>query len=107
MIFDQIILPDGVEQKVAASLIGVQASKGQDVKLDSEGGAETNSRKSRYLTTGVSVGLAFVAARGDPDARNGDVSGNTDSRLAGGAGGVKLVGTAIGAFAHSQPCLLY
>lgn len=86
-----------------ASLAGVQAGKGQDVKLDSEGGAEANSPKTRYLTTGIAVALAFVSARGDPDARNGDVSGNTNSRIAGGAGGFKLVGIVMGAFVHSQP----
>jgi hypothetical protein len=103
MVFHELVLPDGLEQKVEASLEGVQAGKGQDVKLDSEGGAEANSPKTRYLTTGVAVALAFVSARGDPDARNGDVNGNTNSRLAGGAGGFKLVGIVIGAFVHSQP----
>ena len=103
MVFHQLVLPDGIEQKVEASLQGVQSAKGQDVKLDSEGGAEANSPRTRYLATGISVALAFAAARGDPDARNGDVTGNTDSRVAGGAGGFKLVGIAIGAFVHSQP----
>jgi hypothetical protein len=103
MAFHELVLPDGIEQKVEASLAGVQAGKGQDVKLDSEGGAEANSPKSRYLTTGIAVALAFVSARGDPDARNGDVNGNTNSRLAGGAGGFKLVGIVMGVFIHSQP----
>jgi hypothetical protein len=101
--FHELVLPDGIEQKVEASLEGVQSGKGQDVKLDSEGGTEANSPKTRYLATGISVALAFAAARGDPDARNGDVSGNTNSRVAGGAGGFKLVGIAMGAFVHSQP----
>jgi hypothetical protein len=103
MVFHELVLPDGIEQKVEASLVGVQSGKGQDVKLDSEGGAQANSPKSRYLSTGVAVALAFVSARGDPDARNGDVSGNTNSRVAGGAGGFKLVGVALGVFVHSQP----
>jgi len=103
IVFHELALPDGLQQKVEASLEGVQAAKGQAVKLDSEGGAEANSPKTRYLTTGVAVALAFVSARGDPDARNGDVNGNTNSRLAGGAGGFKLVGIVIGAFVHSQP----
>jgi hypothetical protein len=103
IVFHELVLPDGIEQKVEASLEGVQSSKGQDVKLDSEGGAEANSPKTRYLETGVSVALAFVSARGDPDARNGDVTGNTNSRVAGGAGGFKLVGVALGVFVHSQP----
>jgi hypothetical protein len=103
MVFHELLLPDGVEQKVETSLAGVQAGKGQDVKLDTEGGAEANSPKTRYLTTGIAVALAFVSARGDPDARNGDVSGNTNSRIAGGAGGFKLVGIVMGVFVHSQP----
>jgi hypothetical protein len=103
MVFHELVLPDGIEQKVEASLAGVQAGKGQDVKLDSEGGAGANSPRTRYLTTAVAVALAFVSARGDPDAHNGDVSGNTDSRVAGGAVGFKLVGIVMGVFVHSQP----
>lgn len=103
MVFHELILADGLEQKLEASLEGIQSGKGQDVKLDSEGGTEVNSPKARYLTTGVAVALAFVSARGDPDARNGDVSGNTNSRVAGGAGGFKLVGIVMGVFVHSQP----
>ena len=92
MVFHELVLPDGVEQKVNASLEGLQASKGEDVKLDSEGGAEANSPKTRYLTTGISVALAALSQGDDP----GD-------RAAGGAGGFKLVGIALGAFVHSQP----
>jgi hypothetical protein len=103
LVFHELALPDGVGQKVEASLQSVQVAKGQDVKLDAEGGAEANTPKTRYLTTGVSVGLALLSARGDPDARNGDVNGNTSSRLAGGAGGFKLVGIVIGLLVHSHP----
>ena len=103
MAFHELVLPDGIEQKVQASLEGIQADKGQDVKLDSEGGAEANAPKTRYLTTGISVALALAASHGDSDARNGDVGGNTSNRVAGGAGGFKLVGVALGAFVHSQP----
>jgi len=103
IVFHELVLPDGIEQKVEATLAGVQANKGQDVKLDSEGGAEANSPKTRYLATGISVGLALASAHGDSDARDGDVGGNTSNRVAGGAGGFKLVGIAMGAFVHSQP----
>jgi hypothetical protein len=103
MVFHELVLPDGVQQKVEASLQGVQSGKGQDVKLDAEGGAEANSPKTRYLATGISVALALASAHGDSDARDGDVNGNTNSRVAGGAGGFKLVGIAMGAFIHSQP----
>jgi hypothetical protein len=88
----------GIEQKISASLEGIQADKGQDVKLDSEGGAETNSPKTRYLSTGISVALAPASAHTDADARDGDVGGNASNRVAGGAGGFKLVGIAMGLF---------
>jgi hypothetical protein len=103
IVFRELVLPDGIEQKVEASLEGIQSGKGQDMKLDSEGGAEANSPKTRYLATGIAVALAFASSHSDSDARDGDVGGNTNSRLAGGAGGFKLVGMAMGAFVHSQP----
>ena len=85
-------------------MAGVQAGKGQDVKLDAEGGAEANSPKTRYLATGISVMLALASAHTDDgDAHAGDVGGSTGNRVAGGAGGFKLVGIAMGAFVHSQP----
>jgi hypothetical protein len=88
---------------VNASLEGVQAAKGLDVKLDSEGGAEANSPKTRYLSTGISVALALASMGGDEDARGGGAGGNTSNRMAGGTGGFKLIGMALGAFVHSQP----
>jgi hypothetical protein len=100
--FHQVVLPDGVEQKVQAALVGVQAGKDGNVKLDSEGGAEATNAKSRYLTTAVSLGLAAVAARGDPDEVGGDRAGNTSSRAAGGVGGFKLVGAILGAIVRSR-----
>ena len=103
MAFHELVMPDGLEQKVEASLEGIQSGKGQDVKLDSEGGAEASSPKTRYLATGISVALAFASSHGDGDARDGDVGGNASNRVAGGAGGFKLVGIAMGAFVHSQP----
>lgn len=103
LVFHELVLPDGLEERISASLEGIQSSKGQDVKLDSEGGAEANSPKTRYLATGISVALALASSRTDADARDGDVGGNTGNRVAGGAGGFKLVGIALGAFVHSQP----
>jgi hypothetical protein len=103
IVFHELVLPDGVEQKVETTLAGVQAGKGQDVKLDAEGGAEANTPKTRYLATGISVLLALASAHTDADARAGDVGGNTGNRAAGGVGGFKLVGLAMGVFVHSQP----
>src|SRR5262249_20134378 len=103
IVFDKLALPDGVEERIVANLQGVESARGQDVKLDSEGGAEANSPKTRYLSTGVAVGLAFISARTDPDAPAGNVSGNTSNRVIGGIGGFKLVGLGLGIFVHSQP----
>jgi hypothetical protein len=103
MVFHEVVLPDGIAKKVEASLEGVQSSNGQDVKLDAEGGAEANSPRTRYLSTGFAVALALASSRADGDNRAGDVGGNTGGRVAGGAGGLKLVGMALGATVHSQP----
>jgi type IV secretory pathway VirB10-like protein len=96
--FSELVPPDGVEQKVVTTLEGVQAGKDANVKLDSEGGAEATTSKSRYLGTAVSLGLAMVAARGGHD-HDGD--GNNGAP-AGGLGGFKLVGMVMGAAVRSR-----
>jgi hypothetical protein len=102
--FHQIVLPDGMEQKVQAALVGVQASKGANVKLDSEGGAEATNSKSRYADVGLSVGLAMLAAHnvGDRDGDGASSSGSTSGRMAGGVGGFKLAGAVMGVLVHSR-----
>ncbi len=102
--FHQVVLPDGIEQKVEAALVGVQAGQDANLKLDSEGGAEASNPKSRYFTTTVSLGLAAIAGRGDPDAKgpNASAAGNPGGRAAGGLGGFKLVGLVMGALVQSR-----
>jgi type IV secretory pathway VirB10-like protein len=103
IVFHELDLPDGVQQKVDTSLEGIQAGKNQDVKLDSEGGAQATSSKSRYALTAVSVGLAAVSFGGDRDAPGGsNPAGNTSNRVAGGAGGFKLIGIVLGLTVHSR-----
>lgn len=102
IVFHELVPPDGVQQKVEAVLEGVQSGKSANVKLDSEGGAQATTSKSRYLLTGISVGLAMASLGGDSDATGGNPAGNTSNRVAGGAGGFKLVGIALGAFVHSR-----
>jgi len=94
-VFHDLVLPSGLNQKVSAVLSGVQAGKTENLKLDSEGGAQATSPKSRYLQTGIALGLAAVSAAGDGDA---DVL----NKAAGGAGGFKLVGIAVGIAARSN-----
>ncbi len=103
MAFHELSLPSGVEQKVEATLAGVEAGKAGNLKLDSEGGAQATTSKSRYLATAVSLSLAAVSFRGDPDAGpGGNPAGNTSNRVAGGVGGYKLIGIALGLAVHSQ-----
>jgi hypothetical protein len=95
-VFHDLVLPHGLDQKVSTVLTGVQAGKTDHLKLDSEGGARAISPKSRYLETGIALGLAAVSAAGDGDA---DVL----NKSAGGANGFKLVGIAVGIAARSNP----
>ena len=97
MVFHDLILPDGVQQRVDAVLEGVQAGKSQNLKLDSESGAEARPPKSRFPSTAVSVGLGFLSFTGDSP------TGDTGQRTAGGAGGYKLIGIDMGLAIHSQP----
>lgn len=91
-VFHRLTLPDGIQQKVEASLAGVQAGKAQSLKLDAEGGAQATTPKSRYLDTAIAVTLA-AASQGDDPINSGE----------GGAGGFRLVGFALGIAVHSQP----
>jgi len=101
--FRELLPPDGVQQKVEATLEGVQAGKNANVRLDSEGGAEATTSKSRYLATGISLALAAASAHGDEDAhRGGDAGGDTGGRVAGGANGFKLVGMVLGLAVRSR-----
>ena len=100
--FLELIPPDGIEQKVHATLEGVQAGKDANVRLDSEGGAEATTSRSRYLATAVSLGLAAASLREDSDAVGGGSAGNASNRIAGGAAGFKLVGMVTGALVHSR-----
>ncbi|MDE3168950.1 MAG: hypothetical protein KGL75_02310 [Acidobacteriota bacterium] len=91
-VFHELALPDGLEQKVEASLARVEAGKAQGLHLDAEGGAQATAPKHRFLDTGIAVSLA-AASQGDDLINAGE----------GGAGGFRLVGLAIGIAARSQP----
>jgi len=99
--FHQVVPPSGIEQEVEATLEGVDAAKGENLKLDSEGGAQVTTPKTRYLTTGIAVMLAASSAAPDED-RDGGGGGSVGGGAARGASGFKLVGTLVGAFAHSR-----
>jgi hypothetical protein len=89
IIFREVVLPDGTVQNVDTTLQGIQSDSADNVQLDSEGGAKSTSSKTRYLSTGVSVGLALIGSGGKNDV--GDAS-----PIAGGATGFKLIGLIVG-----------
>lgn len=96
LVFHELVPPSGAPEEVAASFEGVQSGVGDHVQLDSEGGAQATSPKTRYLDTSISLALAAWSAGGDGDA---DVMNNG----AGGANGFKLIGFGLGVAAHYQP----
>ena len=103
--FQELIQPDGIQEKVEATLEGVQSGKDANVKLDSEGGAEATTPKTRYLTTAVSLTLAAASvSSGGSDVDNGvaHTRANTGAQVAGGVNGFKLLGMALGLAVHSR-----
>ncbi len=104
IVFHDLVLPDGIQEKVDGILEGAQTARENQVKVDTEGGAQATSPKSRYLTTGFSVLLAVASAQGGGDRDAGRTgAGDASNRAAGGATGFKLVGIALGVLVHSQP----
>ena len=65
---------------------GVLAGAADNLQPDAEGGAETKTSKTRYLRSGIAVGLAAATHEDEPL-----------NRAEGGAGGFKVVGIVIGA----------
>jgi len=105
IVFQKLIQPDGIQEKVEATLEGVQSGKDANVKLDSEGGAEATTPKTRYLATAVALTLAAASANGgDTDVDNGvaHAKANTGAQVAGGVSGFKVVGMVLGLAVHSR-----
>jgi hypothetical protein len=105
IVFHQVIPPDGIEQKVEASLEGVEVAKGEHLSLDAEGGAQVTTPRTRYLTTTIAVALAASSTSEGHDHdgyRAGSGGGDAGGGAVNGASGFGLVGTIVGAFAHSR-----
>jgi hypothetical protein len=102
--FEELIQSDGIREKVEATLEGVQSGKDANVKLDSEGGAEATTPKTRYLATALSLTLAAASVRSDSDVDHGiaHAGDGTGARAAGGANGFKLVGLVLGLAVQSR-----
>ena len=102
IVFQELRLPSGVAEQVEASLQSVQADKGAELRLDSEGGAQATTPRTRYLSTAASLGLAGLSLKGDSDSATPNPAGNASNRAAGGAVGYKLVGITLGLLVHSR-----
>jgi hypothetical protein len=103
IVFHQVTPPAGLPEKIEASLEGVEVSKGEHLALDSEGGAQVTTSRTRYLTTGIQVALAASAASPDRDAgAAGQSGGEFGKNAANGASGFKLVGLVVATLAHSR-----
>jgi hypothetical protein len=103
ILFHQVTPPDGVEQKVQASLEGVAVAKGEHLKLDAEGGAQVTTPRTRYLTTGIAVALGVTGTSGDRDAgAPGQSLGEAGKAGARGASGFRLIGAMLTIAVHSR-----
>jgi len=91
-VFRELVLPNGVESKVKGMMQGVQSRTSDNLQLDAEGGAETKTSKTRYLRSGIAIGLAAATHEDEPL-----------NRSEGGASGFRVVGIVVGATVHSQP----
>ena len=103
ILFHQVAPPNGIDQKVETNLEGVAVAKGEHLKLDSEGGAQVTTPRTRYLTTGIQVMLAATQAAPDRDAGQGNPSvGEAGGSAANGASGFRFVGMIVGLAAQSR-----
>jgi hypothetical protein len=104
IVFHEIVPPESVEQHVEASLEGVEVKDDEHLTLDSEGGAQAITPKTRYLTTGISLALAAVSFLPDGDAGSAGQSAlEVGGRAANGASGFRVIGFVTGALIRSRP----
>jgi hypothetical protein len=102
IVFHELVPPSGVGQSVDASIEGVATGKDENISLDSEGGAQVTSPKTRYLTTGIAVALATSSFASDEDRGAAASRGDAGGGALNGASGYRLVGALLGAFARSR-----
>jgi hypothetical protein len=104
IVFHQIVPPKSAEQQVEASLEGVEVKDDENLSLDSEGGAQATTPKTRYLTTGISLALAAVSFLPDADAgSSGQSALEIGGRAANGASGFHAIGFVTSALVRSRP----
>ena len=86
-----------------ASLEGVEVKNDEHLDLDSEGGAQATTPKTRYLTTGISIALAAASFSPDADAgASAQSGGEAGTRALNGASGFRVVGVVFGLLVRSR-----
>lgn len=100
--FSQLKPPNGSSEEIEGALEAFAANHDDNLTLDSEGGATVHPPNTRYLTTGLAVGLAAATAMGDREDRM--QGGGTDSgpSAASGLSGFKAIGMIAGALSKSR-----
>jgi len=102
VIFEHLEVPGGDLQRVQGSLEGIEVDRSAHLKLDEEGGAHATDSKMRYLSTGVALLMAAVAAHPDAERGAADQAGDPAVRAGAGASGFGLAGTLIGLASKSN-----
>jgi hypothetical protein len=103
IVFHKVVPPSGIEQSVDASLEGMAVAKGQHLNLDSEGGVQVTTPKTRYLTTAIAVALASSSVSPDHDRVDRDGGGpDAGGGTANGVSGFGFLGGIISLAAHSR-----
>lgn len=91
--FHELALPNRSTFRVDTMLAGIEA--GQTSDLDPEGAAKATNPRSRYVTTGIAVSLAWVGSGGKRDV-------GTAGPAAGGTVSFRLVGLIVGLAVRSH-----
>jgi len=104
IVFHEMAPPGSVYQNVEASLEGVEVKSDEHLNLDSEGGAQATTPRTRYLTTGISIALAASSFHQDTDAGRSvqQSGGDASGRAVSGASGFRVVGILVGTLVHSR-----
>ena len=92
IVFHEIVPPESAEQHAEASLEGVEVNNDEHLNLDSEGGAQATTPRTRYLTTGISIVLAAKFFQDD----------ELDGQAVSGASGFRVIGILTGVLARSR-----
>jgi hypothetical protein len=102
VIFEHIEMPGGNLEEVQGTVEGMEVDRAAHLKLDEEGGARATDSKMRYLSTGMAILMAAVAAHPDLVRGSSDDPGDAAIRAGAGASGFGLAGTLIGLAAKSN-----